>query len=349
MNFIKKTYLNIFLVFIFVFSVGVLSINDSEIANAQDIPELHMIIFQGDIILGPGNSKSSSLDGYILEAKIGNQVVGSTKIANNLTGRFSGLEVGPNISLEGKDITFWVGNEKATETSIFGPLTPSGTYCKGCTWSLPLSRTINLHFQQIPLATPTPAPASVQPSFITGTLIFGSVLSAPEGVSVIEAYIEDELVGTGEVSNADFSITIDPGNESYLGKTVLFKIAGYTSKSEFIFAEDEFITDYKLFFPTYIPPTPTATPVPAATAVPPPTSTPEPTRTPTPIPEPTATYTATPTPTAIALSTSSGDSQIILEDSDSGGCNSRGGGAASLSLIILSAAPLYLLNRRRKS
>ena len=28
-----------------------------------------------------------------------------------------------------------------------------------------------------------------------------------------------------------------------------------------------------------------------------------------------------------------------LEDSDTGGCNSRGGGAASLSLIVLSAAP----------
>ena len=103
------------------------------------------------------------------------------------------------------------------------------------------------------------------------------------------------------------------------------------------------------FFPQYIPPTPTPTALPVATAVPLPTSTPEPTRTPTPIPPPTATYTATPTPTAIAFTTSGdSDSQIILEDSDTGGCNSRGGGAASLSLIVLSAAPLYLLNRRKR-
>ena len=49
------------------------------------------------------------------------------------------------------------------------------------------------------------------------------------------------------------------------------------------------------------------------------------------------------------MSVDNADSQIILEDSDSGGCNSRGGGAASLSLIVLSAVPLYVLNRRRKN
>ena len=40
----------------------------------------------------------------------------------------------------------------------------------------------------------------MEPSFLTGTLIFGSILSAPEGVNVIEAYIEDELIGTGTVN-----------------------------------------------------------------------------------------------------------------------------------------------------
>lgn len=348
MNFIKKTYLKIFLIFIFVFSISVMNINDSKIAEAQDIPELHMIVFQGDIILGNGNNKSSSLDGYTLEAKIGNQVIGSTQISQNLSGRYSGLEVGPNISLEGENITFWVGSEKAMETSVFGPLTPSGSYCKGCTWSLPLSRTLNLHFQQIPLPTPTPAPALVQPSFLTGSIIFGSILSAPDDVNIIQAFINEELVGTGEVSGSSFSITVDPGNETYLGKDVIFVIAGYESKTKYTFTEDDFQTDFKLFFPQYIAPTQTPTPVPLATAVPTATATPEPTRTPTPVPQATPTYTATPTPTPIVMSSSS-QNDLIAADSSDGGCNSRGGGPASVGLILLSLTPVYLLNRKRRN
>ena len=56
--------------------------------------------------------------------------------------------------------------------------------------------------------------------------------------------------------------------------------------------------------------------------------------------------TATPTPIVFQ---SSMDSDTIIAEDGSGGCNSRGGGAASLSLIILSAAPLYILNRRRRN
>ena len=97
-------------------------------------------------------------------------------------------------------------------------------------------------------------------------MIFGSILSAPEGVNLIEAYIEDELIGTGTVNGSDFSITLDPGNETYLGKTVIFQIAGYESKTKYTFVAEDFQTDYKLFFPQYIPPTSTPTPVPAATA-----------------------------------------------------------------------------------
>ena len=79
-------------------------------------------------------------------------------------------------------------------------------------------------------------------------------------------------------------------------------------------------------------------------------STPEPTRTPTPVPEPTPTYTPTPTPTPIVLS--SGDSSnndLVLADSSEGGCNSRGGGPASVSLILLSLVPAYVLKRKRRN
>jgi len=339
---ILNKFYKLLFVFAFIFTFIMFESNDA--VEAQDIPELHMIVFQGDVFLAGSPVKTSSLDGYTIEAKIGDQVVGSAKIAQNLTGRYSGLEVGPNIELEGKSISFWIGNQKAMETAIFGPLTVSGDYCKGCTWSLPLSRVQPLHFDSLPLPTPTPAPASVLPTFLTGTIIFGSVLAAPEGFGTIEAYVDDELIGKGSVNGSEYSITLDPGNETYLGKPVVFNIAGYNSKTTYKFVDDAFITDFKLFFPEYIPPSPTPTPPPVATAVPTATSTPEPTRTPTPVPEPTPTYTPTPTPTPIAVNTSA---DLLTEESD-GGCNSRGGGPASVGLIVLSLVPVYILNRRKR-
>ena len=123
----------------------------------------------------------------------------------------------------------------------------------------------------------------------------------------------------------------------------MFQIAGYESKTKYTFVAEDFQTDFKLFFPQYIPPTP----VPAPTAVPTAIPTPEPTRTSTPVPEPTPTYTPTATPTPIVVSTSS---DLILENSDGsdGGCNSRGGGPASVGLLLLSLAPVYIISRRRK-
>ena len=337
---------------VFVVTAILLSINTFNIdhsVEAQDIPELHMLVLQGDITVS--GISDSNIDGLILTAKINDNTVGSVEIAKSTaSSRYIGLEIGPNEILEGQIIDLWIGDQKANETLPFGPTTPSGTYCKGCSWVLPISKTVNLSFNQFPQATPTPVPASAAPAFLTGNVIFGSVLSAPSELTKIEAYIDGELVGDGSVMGPTFSITIDPGNVNYIGKTVIFTIAGTQSKTTYSFEADDFITDFKLFFPEYIPPTPTPTLVPTATQVPEATSTPEPTRTPTPVPQPTATYTATPTPTPIVLSTSSvsSESQIILEDSDTGGCNSRGGGAASLSLIVLSAAPLYLLNRRKR-
>ncbi len=311
--------------------------------SAQEIPELHALILQGDVYLGA--SKTSELDGKMLDAKIDGNIVASIEIGELLTGRFSGFEIGPDIPNEGKTISFYVGNEVASQTIPFGPTTPSGEYCKGCTWTLPISININLYFSNFPQPTPTPAPLSANPSFITGQVIFGSSITPPSSVNELVAKYNDEIIGIGTIEDGVFSITIDPGTEDYIGKEITFISAGYKAKTNYIFQEDDFITEFKLFFPEFVP-TPTPTIAPVATI---PTSTPEPTRTPTPLPEPTATYTATPTPTPIALTTSQNESSIILEDSDSGGCNSRGGGAASLSLIILSAAPLYILNRRRRN
>jgi len=326
--------------------VSVPSISNENNIQAQDIPELHMLVLQGDIKIA--GSSNSAIDTLSLHAKIGETIVGSVTISDKTTSsRYVALEIGPHEQLEGKTINFWIGDEMANESIPFGPTTPSGTYCKGCSWVLPLSSTLNLSFNTFPQATPTPVPASAAPAFLTGNLIFGSVLSAPEELKVIKAYIDGELVGTGTVNGPDFSITIDPGTVAYEGKTVIFEIAGTKSKTTYNFAADDFITEYKLFFPEYIPPTPTPTAVPLATAVPTATPTPDPTRTPTPMPEPTATYTATPTPTPVVFTSSNENITISAESSD-GGCNSRGGGPASVGLILLSLAPVYLLNRKRR-
>ena len=343
MKLLRKISLFLFLLLTFVF----LSVDNKNNLIAQDIPELHMLILQGDISVS--GAQTASLDGLILSAKIDGNVVSSVEIAKNTTSsRFISLEIGPNESLEGETIEFWIGNQKAIETIPFGPTTPSGSYCKGCSWVLPLSKSVDLNFSTFPSATPTPVPATAPPAFITGNVIFGSILSAPESLTEIEAYIDDELVGKGSVKGPDFSITIDPGTVAYTGKTVNFKISNAESKTTYTFNPDDFITDYKLFFPEYMPPTATPTPPPVATPIPTPTSTPEPTRTPTPVPEPTPTYTPTPTPTPIVISSSNAQNDLIISESSDGGCNSRGGGPASVGLIILSLAPVYLLNRKRK-
>ena len=321
--------------------------HSSSDAYAQDIPELHMLVLQGNIFVG--GTSNSALDGLLLEAKIDNQIVGTAIVASQTaSSRYISLEVGPDEALEGRDIEFWIGNQMATELEPFGPLTPSGTYCKGCSWVLPLSRTVDLNFSAFPVATPTPVPSPASPAFLTGNVIFGSVLSAPDELTEIEAYIDSELVGTGTVKGPDFSITIDPGTVEYLGKQVIFKIAGTPSKTSYLFTADDFQTDFKLFFPEYIPPPATATPIPLSTLVPTATPIPEPTRTPTPLPEPTPTYTATPTPTPIVF-TSSTEEDILIEEASDGGCNSRGGGPASIGLILLSLTPVYLLNRKRRN
>ena len=210
-----------------------LSINTFTIdhtVEAQDIPELHMLVLQGDITVS--GISDSNIDGLILTAKINGNTVGSVEIAKSTaSSRYIGLEIGPNETLEGQSIDLWIGDQKANETLPFGPTTPSGTYCKGCSWVLPISKTVNLSFNQFPQATPTPVPASAAPAFLTGNVIFGSVLSAPAELTKMEAYIDGELVGNGSVMGPTFSITIDPGNVNYIGKTVIFTIAGTQSKT----------------------------------------------------------------------------------------------------------------------
>ena len=347
----KIKFLNFKYFSLYVFSLfflGIHIVQPVQSVEAQEIPELHMLVVSGDVFLEGNSIKTDSLDGYNLIAKVGDVTLGTIAIGNVVTGRFSGLQIGPDIPSEGKNIEFWIGNQKATETIVFGQTTASGAYCGGCSWALPIVRTLDLTFQKVPDPTPTPTPDEAGPHFISGKLIFGSNPNAPDGYETIIAKIDDESIGSGTVTGGNFTITADPGTVEYIGKDMIFHIGEYISQTKIKFEADGFKEGKTLFFPAFIPtatPTPTALPptvTPTPTPLPTATSTPQPTRTATPVAQPTATYTATPTPTAIAavVTTSSSES--------SGGCNSRGGGPASVGLLLLSLTPLYLLRQKRK-
>ena len=348
----KIKFLNFKYLTLYVFSLLILGIHIVEpvqSVEAQEIPELHMLVVSGNIFLEGNSIKTDSLDGYKVEARVGDVILGTIVIGNVVSGRFSGLQIGPNIALEGNNIEFWIGNQKATETLIFGQTTASGVYCSGCSWALPIVKTLDLTFQKIPEATPTPTPDDAGPHFISGKLIFGSNPSAPDGYGTIIAKIDGEPIGAGTVTGGNYTITSDPGTVEYIGKDMIFHIGEYISQTKIKFEADGFQEAKTLFFPAFIPtatPTPTAVPptvTPTPTPLPTATSTPQPTRTATPVAQPTATYTATPTPTAIAALSSA-----TTSSESSGGCNSRGGGPASVGLLLLSLTPLYLLRQKRK-
>ena len=121
-------------IFIFVVTAILISISgytDDKNLQAQDIPELHMMIIQGDIYVS--GIKNSDLDGLELTAKINNTILGSVIISDRTaSSRYVSLQLGPNEDLEGENIEFWIGNQMAAESIPFGPTTPSGSYCKGC-------------------------------------------------------------------------------------------------------------------------------------------------------------------------------------------------------------------------
>ena len=103
----KIKFLNFKYLTLYVFSLlffGIHIIEPVQSVEAQEIPELHMLVVSGDVFLEGNAIRTDSLDGYKLEAKIGNVSLGSVGIGNVVTGRFSGLQVGPNESLEGNNL-----------------------------------------------------------------------------------------------------------------------------------------------------------------------------------------------------------------------------------------------------
>lgn len=340
----------------------------AQTATPERPPEFRILILQGNITAG-GKPVAA---GFTLTARIGSYETRPVVTGAVSSGRYVGLQIGPQTANEGGTIEFWLdGQVKAKQTEFFGPRIPEpdGRACAGCPWSLPILRSFDLTFDTAPVATPTPTftptqtptptstPVVLAPTFYSGRAIAGNA-NPPDGTEIF-ARIDDYLSGATTIQGGRFEIFIDPVLEKYKGKPVEFFIGDLKARQTPTFIGGQTISDLNLGFPALPTPTPTPTPTetptptatptstpsptPTPTATPTATATPEPTRTPT----PTATRTPTPTPTATPtplpdLGATATAEALILKEQDKGGmCNSSGGNA-STGMIGLFAIPLVL-------
>lgn len=331
---------------------GVLAIQDR--AQAQGLPELRTIIYQGNVTIGGGPSP----DGFELTAKIRNDsgdiiyTSAPTIVGKTISSRYSTLVVGPAPEAEGRVIEFWLDDQViSTDVSVFAP-TRFGSVCLGCAWTLPLLRSLDLDFPSAPVATPTPTPTPTPtevvllPSLYSGQVLAGSAIP-PDGTPIY-AQVGDYVSPFTEIEDGRYRLVVNPVGEQYLGEPVVFFIGNLRAVQSAEFVGNEFLESFNLIFDN-LPPTPTPTPEP-----PTPTPTPEPTRTPTPTPTPSPTATPTVTPTPINEGSPTVEPTATEDpDDESGGgtCSSTAGGPASTGLLGLLALPfaLFLGRRLRKT
>lgn len=319
-----------------------------ERAEAQGLPELRSIIFQGNVTI----AGEPSPDGFVVTAKIRNSagdVIYTSPgaiVGRSVESRYTALVVGPAPEAEGGVIEFWLDDQViSTSVSVFAPIL-NGQVCRGCSWTLPILRSLNLDFPVAPVATPTPTPSPTPtevvllPSLYSGQVIAGSAIP-PDGTPIY-ASVGDYVAPFATIQNGRYQLVVNPVDESYLNALVTFFIGDIQAVQSTPFKGNEFLESFNLIFPP-LPPTPTPTQVP-----PTPTATPEPTRTPTPTPSPTPTATPTVTPTTIAQTTPTQQATSTPDPEGSGGsCNALGGGPASTGALALFAIPLALLVARR--
>ena len=87
----KFKHIKLFLLIASIFlSLMLVNTDSSSSVEAQEIPELHMVVLQGDIFVN--NLKAPSLDGLLLEAKINNKVVATMNVGELTSSRYSGFE-----------------------------------------------------------------------------------------------------------------------------------------------------------------------------------------------------------------------------------------------------------------
>lgn len=251
-------------------------------------------------------------DGYVITARIGDYLSQPAQVKD---GHYVGLQVAaPTTAHIGREITFLIGDEPASETDAYRPV---GT---------PTFKSLNLTFGRLPAITPTPTPTATptpeggppvgpptqpptgpgggvpNPSSYSGRLsVAGAEVPAGmELVARIGSYTSEPALVQGDSYSG---LIIDPADASFVGREIEFYLGGIRSATTATFRGGEFIENFPLLFfgfptPTPVPPTPVPpTPVPP-TPVP---LTPLPTATPvpaTPVPATPVPPTAVP-PTAV--------------------------------------------------
>ncbi len=328
-------------------AVAVAASSPQSDAQAQGLPELRTIIYQGNVTI----NGEPAPNGFKVRAKIrddsGEFIYESAEavVGKSSDSRYTALVVGPAPEAEGRVIEFWLDDQViSTSVSVLAPLL-SGNICLGCPWTLPILRTLDIDFPAAPVATPTPTftptptPIVLLPSLYSGQVLAGSAIP-PDGTPIY-AQIGDYVSPFTLIEDGRYQLVVNPVDEIYLDAPIVFFIGEFRAVQTAGFKGNEFLDSFNLIFPN-LPPTPTPTPEPTAT--------PEPTRTPTPTPSPTPTVTPTATPTAIVSATPQVTATHTPEaDGDGGGgfCSAQSGGPASAGIIALFALPFGALVSRR--
>jgi hypothetical protein len=317
-------------------------------ANADGLT-LKSVVLQGNVVVPGGGAVS----GWSLKAKIrdasGNVVYESpsVEVGKAAPGRYTSLVIGPADGLEGRLVEFWLEGQLISQTTtIYGPMNSNGSYCSGCSWGLPILRSLDLQFGSRPSPTPTPTaiptatPVVVLPDLYSGQVVAGSAV--PQDGTPIYARIGDYVSDVGVIKDGRYTLVLNPASELAMGEPIAFYIYEQAAVQTENFVGGVFSNSFNLVFMSEVV-MPTATPAP--TVPPTPTATPEATRTPVPTVAPTPTVTPTVTPTAIVRNVTLSDEEIYGESES--GCGSNAGGPAGLGILGVFAIPFALRFRQK--
>ena len=195
-------------------------------------------------------------DGYVITARIGDYLSQPIVVKD---GYYVGLQVAaPTTAHVGRDITFLIGDEPASETDVYRPL------------GHPIfKRNFNLTFGRLPAITPTPTATAIptpesggppagpptQPpgSGIPNPSTYSGRLSAagaeiPAGMELVArvgSYASEPALIRGDSYSG---LVVNPADASFVGREIEFFLGGIRSATTATFRGGEFIENFTLVF-----------------------------------------------------------------------------------------------------
>jgi|ETN01SMinimDraft_1059929.scaffolds.fasta_scaffold05222_6 hypothetical protein len=331
-------------------------------AEFNFIPRI--IVYQGNVFINGKkiNEYETDISGNIALILRSGDIELTANVGEFAPGRYH-IQLGPRLN-RGTVFEVWLEDQVKADESL--------TYDSDSDGKWNLSVIQDLHFSDMPVATPTPTPIPptptptpvvVQPSFISGEIVSGSSGEYAGAGLKLYAVINDYTSETVEIEEGIYKIVIDPKFDYYVGEEIVFILEGIKSLSTHKFVAGEFNKEVNLIFPsipaTPVPPTPTSIPPTPKPSVP------EPTRTPVPavVEKIIVEVTSTPTPTPLAavepkeenISDSTKDdtqSMAIKEEENGGGAcgaNIDPNAPVSSGHIAMLLTPLLFIGFRKIS